>query len=186
MWVGGNFFLSQSQMEQNATYLWGFLNARGWTLNAVSGMLGNMQTESTINPGIWQGLNPSHPQPWGFGVVQWTPSTKYTDWCTDNGLLYTEMDSNLLRIIYEVENHLQWIQTDEYPITFSEFTTSEETPYYLAMAFLKNYERPGDQNQPWRGTQANEWYQYLSGIIPPDPPTKKKKMPLYFYLRKEY
>lgn len=184
-WVGGNFYLNDEQQKMNAEYLWGFFSARGWTLNAVSGMLGNMETESTINPGIWQSLDPSHPQPWGFGIVQWTPSTKYTDWCTANGLLYTEMDSNLLRIVYEVENNIQWIQTLDYPLTFEDFTVSEEPPYYLAMAFLRNYERPADMNQPWRGTQANKWYEYLSGIIPPEPPTNKRKMPIYFYLRKE-
>lgn len=42
--------LNMSQMEINATYLWTYLQNEGWTLNAVAGMLGNMQSESTINP----------------------------------------------------------------------------------------------------------------------------------------
>lgn len=42
--------LNMSQMEINATYIWSALSAQGWTLNAVAGMLGNMQSESSINP----------------------------------------------------------------------------------------------------------------------------------------
>ena len=42
--------LTMSQMEINATYIWSALSYQGWTLNAVAGMLGNMQSESAINP----------------------------------------------------------------------------------------------------------------------------------------
>ena len=56
-WIGGNFYLTREQMEMNATYCYGWLNANGWSLNAISGMFGNMQTESGINPGIWEDLN---------------------------------------------------------------------------------------------------------------------------------
>lgn len=183
-WTGGNFYLTQAQMEENATYIWNYLFAQGWTLNAVAGMLGNMQTESTINPGIWQGLDPSHAQPWGFGLVQWTPSTKYTDWCSSNSLIPDQMDSNLQRIIWEVTNNEQWIPKSPYNYSFYEFTQSTDTAYNLGMAFLKCYERPADPDQPQRGSQAQAWYDFLGGS-PPEPPVTKKKMPLYFYLRKE-
>lgn len=58
-YYSGNFFLSLSQMQVNATYLYGLLNAEGWTLHAIAGLLGNTQTESTHNPGIWQNLTPN-------------------------------------------------------------------------------------------------------------------------------
>lgn len=86
------------------------------------------------------------------------------------------MDANIFRILYEVENNIQWIATSEYDFSFEEFTKSTDTPYNLAMAFIKNYERPEEPNQPQRGTQAEFWYEYLSGITPPEPiPTVKKK-----------
>ena len=64
-------------MQNNAVLLWSYFKAQGWTLNAVAAMLGNMQSESTINPGIWEGLDPFVG---GYGLVQWTPYTKYSDW----------------------------------------------------------------------------------------------------------
>lgn len=42
--------LTMEQMKVNATYIWNYLREQGWTLNAVAGMLGNMQSESAINP----------------------------------------------------------------------------------------------------------------------------------------
>ena len=76
------------------------------------------------------------------------------------------MDNNISRILYEVENNIQWIATSSYNYSFYEFTQSTDTPYNLALAFLANYERPEDPNQPARGTQAEFWYEYLGGITP--------------------
>ena len=85
------------------------------------------------------------------------------------------MDANLYRIIYEVENNIQWIATSSYNYNFEQFTHSTDTPYNLALAFLANYERPADPNQPQRGTQAEFWYQYLGGIPPQPTKTSKNK-----------
>lgn len=76
------------------------------------------------------------------------------------------MDNNISRILYEVENNIQWIATSSYNYTFEQFTHSTDTPYNLALTFLANYERPEDPNQPARGTQAEFWYEYLGGITP--------------------
>lgn len=42
--------LTLTQEQINAQYIWNYLQNEGWTLNAVCGMLGNMQSESSINP----------------------------------------------------------------------------------------------------------------------------------------
>ena len=47
-----NAYLSQPQMTDNAQYIADYLYARGWTQNAIAGILGNMQRESTMNPGL--------------------------------------------------------------------------------------------------------------------------------------
>ncbi len=126
---------------------------------------------------------PSDPTYAGYGLVQWTPYTKYTNWIVNQGFSDpSEMDANIYRILYEVENNIQWIATSTYNYSFREFTQSTDTPYNLGMAFLANYERPLDPNQPSRGTQAQEWYEFLGGVIPPTPPTpggrtKKHKFP---------
>lgn len=157
-----NSYLSISQMTTNAQYILNYLRDRGWTKNAVCGMLGNMQTESTINPGIWQSLKENN-MSGGFGLVQWTPATKYIDWANQNNLTVANMDSQLQRILYEVANGIQFYATSSYNMSFSQFTKSTESAYYLACVFLHNYERPANASQDeTRGNQAAKWYNTLS------------------------
>lgn len=169
--------MTYEQMKVNAKYIYSYLLNKGWTANAICGMLGNMQSESAINPGRWQsdrvgGDSDGH----GYSLVQWTPYTKYTNWCAENGYVDpSEMDVAIERILHEVENNLQWIATSKYNMSFKEFTQSTESPNYLAMVFIANYERPAEPNQPARGTQADSWYEYLTGETPIAPTISKKK-----------
>jgi N-acetylmuramoyl-L-alanine amidase len=107
----------------------------------------------------------------GVGLVQWTPATKYLDWASGKGYVWQTMESNLERILYEVEEGLQWITKSSYPLSFKEFTTSTASPEYLAQAFITNYERPADPTQPARSTQARYWWEHLdgAGVIIGDP-----------------
>lgn len=163
--------LTQSQMETNASYIFSYFTYEGWTVNAIAAMLGNMQAESTINPGRWQGNNVGSGP--AYGIVQWDPWSKYVNWCTEQGFSDpSEMDNNLARIMYEVENGGQWFATSDYDLSFEEFTTSTLLPEYLAAAFVKNYERPADQSASvllYRGRLANAWYSYLTGQDPTPP-----------------
>lgn len=138
-----------------------YLVARGWSPNSIAGMLGNMQTESTINPAIWQNLDSGNMN-LGFGLVQWTPASKYINWANARGLDYRQMDSNLQRILWELSNNEQWISTSQYPFSFLDFTKSKESPEYLASAFLKNYERAGVERETDRRRQARHWYNVLN------------------------
>lgn len=159
MTYSGNFYLTLEQMTVNAQYILDYLLSEGWSKNAVCGMLGNMQTESSINPGIWQSLDEGN-MSGGFGLVQWTPATKYLNWADSLGLPRATIDSQLQRIEYEVVNNIQWIHPS---MTFAEFSVSTDTPYNLAMLFLAHYERPADPDQPQRGIQAEYWFNNLSG-----------------------
>lgn len=157
-----NSYLTLSQMTVNAQYILNYLRGKGWTKNAVCGMLGNMQTESTINPGIWQGLNANN-MSGGFGLVQWTPATNYINWAQSNNYTVADMDSELQRILYEVSAGLQYYATSAYNMTFTQFTQSAESAYYLACVFLHNYERPANASQDQtRGNQGTYWYTTLT------------------------
>lgn len=180
MVYSSNKSLTLEQMTVNAQYILDFLLHKGWTKNAVCGMLGNMQAESSINPGRWQMGYSVWNMDAGFGLVQWTPASKYFDWargyygCTNQQAI--TMDKELSRILWEVQNNKQWISSlDTQGRTFSQFTQSTDTPYDLAMAFIKAYERPKNPNQPYRGERAEYWYSTLTGggiPSPPPPPTE--------------
>jgi len=179
--------LSTAEMQTNAFYIYSYLSGAGWTDNAIAGILGNMQAESSLNPGRWQSENVGN-YSGGYGLVQWTPATNYTDWCNSKGYADpSEMDNNLNRIIYELEHGLQWIATVDYPLSFADFTKSTLSPSILASAFLKNYERAGVEVESTRQQNANNWYTFLTGLEPGDPiepeqPTAKKKHKYNFIL----
>lgn len=182
--ISANRYLSLSEMQKNAKYIAWYLQKQGWTLNAIAGMLGNMESESTINPGIWESLTTDpgayyaeHGRYPGFGLVQWTPYTKLTDWARQRGLNMNAMDTQLERIIWEqeTENGQFSDYATQYDMTFTEFKNSNLSPYHLALIFLACYERPADPIQPQRGTQAEYWYTYLSGIDFPGSGSGKKK-----------
>ena len=157
-----NRYLTLEQMKVNAQYILDYLRDRKWTKNAVCGMLGNMQTESTINPGIWQSLKEDNLSG-GFGLVQWTPASKYIDWANTQGLEVANMDSQLQRILYELEYGKQYYATNAYKLSFSAFSQSTESAYDLGCAFLHNYERPKNSFQDTtRGGQATYWYENLT------------------------
>ena len=190
MTISANRFLTLEEMTENAEYIMGYLLGKNWTKESVSGLLGNLQTESTINPGIWQGLNSYESTPYitvagaGYGLVQWTPFNKYTVWARDNGMDYKAMDSQLARIEFEVANNLQWFGGYSGEMTFHEFTQSTETPEFLAEVFIKTYEHPADPDQPARGTQARYWYENLTGepTDPTEPPPPNDGNEIYHML----
>ena len=158
--------LTEEESRKNWLAFWQFFKAKGWTANAVSGILGNSYYESTVNPNRWEGDIP-FAQPVasrGYGLVQWTPWTKIIDWLKEKGY-YPDVSKfgvgECERIQWEMENNQQWIATATYPESFRDFSVSTKDPYTLAIEFLANYERPADPNQPQRGDKAREIYDYI-------------------------
>lgn len=190
IWVSKNAYLSTAEQQNNARCIWNWFGTNGWTLNAVAAMLGNMQTESTINPGIWENLTADYSR--GFGLVQWTPATKFINWAGANA---TNGNTQCARIQWEMLNGEQWFANPEVspsnpPITFEEFSVSELDPETLANYFIWYYEHPANPNQPARATQARTWYNLLSGVEPEDPGEtpgmrSRRKLPIWMLCGKK-
>ena len=146
-------WLSESESLQNAQLVANHLIKQGWTKESISALCGNMRHESSINPDMYEyGYNWSEDR--GYGLVQWTPRSKYWNWAESKGLNPRDGDSQLDRIDYEVEQNIQWISTPNYPETYAQFRASTKSMDYLVPAFTWNYERPnaesGQQSMPER------------------------------------
>lgn len=185
-WIKGNRYLSTGEMQNNAQIIFTTLLGFGWTVEAIAGAMGNFQKESTVNPGLWQNLTPNPDL--GWGLAQWTPSTNYTDWAAQNGYAPDDGDKQLIWIntLSDVD---QYYPTSAYPETWEEYIHSTKDPEYLAYAWMNNWERPKDRDQPERKTYARYWYEWWLGeyIPPPNPPMDgdwKKSMPIWMALRK--
>ena len=172
-WIAKNEYLTQSEMENNALLVTKYLRNSGWTDAAIAGVLGNMQSESTINPGIWQNLIEGEGGGGGYGLVQWTPWTNVTNYLDQWGLAWDDGDGQMRWIVEVTPQVGQWIPTSAYDYSWSQFTTWTGTPEDAASAFLRNFERPADipGTEPGRREQAAWWYNYIEGTPePPDPP----------------
>ena len=161
-WVTGNRYLSSSEMQNNAKIIYRYFSKLGWTLNAISGMLGNMQRESTLSPGIWQNLQPYMPGG-GYGLVGWTPYTRITNWLTSHGYAIDDGNGQLAKIQEEWQHpeiESVWVKR-AYDVSFNEFVASTESPEFLASVFLSNYENAGVAAESERRSNARYWYDYL-------------------------
>src|SRR5699024_8298269 len=109
---------------------------------------------------------------WGFGLVQWTPRSKYWNWALQNGYSESELrngDAQLARMDYEVDQGIQWISTPNYPETYSQYRKSKKNLNYLTNAFCWNYERPnlekGIESMPNRISFAKKCFSQLDWTV---------------------
>ena len=173
--------MTQPEMEQNVYEIYSQLYTNyGWTVNAISAVLGNMQRESYINPAQTQGGYPIGSKGGGYGLCMWTPASKLFNWLKANNhsrlsgywQVYVLNDPN-----FPSASDPQYKSTNAFPMSYELFKHSGQTVAYLTEAFLKNYERAGSQALAERITYAEAWYRYLMGVdpppyevLPPDPP----------------
>ena len=152
---------------ENAKEIYNFFKSRGWTVNAICGLLGNMHWES-------DGLQPDINEMGGggYGLVQWTPGTKLKSWAEQRGLNYRTVNTQCQRIQYELDNGIQYYKNKCSYKNFKAFSQSNDSPETLTRCFMTDYERPYEPTAHLsdRIKYANFWYNYFTGDEPtPDP-----------------
>lgn len=185
--VGVAKYLTQSEMENNATEFYGYFNSKGFTIESVAGMLGNLQQESNINPGMKQTASARS----GWGLIQWTPSSNLTDYANAHGSDWATGEIQTQLMWDEIINGYggQWIPKPAlgYSYTGDEFSKLNDVSE-ACKAYLYERERAGTEALSKRLTYAGNWYEYLTGVTPPAPPTppasaKRKGMPIWMMCR---
>lgn len=138
-------YLNTEEMLNNAQNIVNYFlkSNKGWKRLPICAILGNMAGESTVNPNMYE-----HGYDWsedrGYGLVQWTPRSKFWNWAEKNGFNPKLAETQLKFIDYEIDNGLQWIKTSSFPLSYEEFrkNTNNNDLAYLTKAFMLNYERP--------------------------------------------
>lgn len=146
-------WLSDADSLKNAQKVVDYLytDKKDWSKESICGLIGNMKHESSINPNMYE-YGYSWGADRGFGLVQWTPRSKYWNWGSARGYSESQLrsgDAQLARIDYEVNNNIQWIPkaSNFNGLTFKEFRTNSKnlTVEQLTEAFTWGYERPNQQ-----------------------------------------
>lgn len=187
--IGVSAYLTQSEMENNATEFYGYFSSKSFTIESVAGMLGNLQQESNINPGMKQTASASS----GWGLIQWTPSSNLTDYASAHGSDWATGEIQTQLMWDEIINGYggQWIPKPAlgYSYTGEEFSQLTDVAE-ACKAYLYERERAGVEALDKRLTYASNWYEYLTGVTPPTPPTpptptptKRKGLPVWMMCR---
>lgn len=191
-WItGGNseyFEDYDDKQKNNAACIFSYFYFKGWTVNAISALCGNIMQESKFNPALIEVGGTGH------GLVQWTPPENlydvldvlygnHDDW--EDGtkqcdVLYAEYQESTGEEHRGIEP--QWYSSSFSSMDWNTWAHSTDDPGQLALIFQANYERPASIHQE-RAEYARKWYEYLSTIDPkfPGQNTREpvKKMPLW-------
>lgn len=159
-----------TESTANASYIYAYFKAQGWSDSAVAGLVGNTTHESYNNPGFHE-VGGS-----GFGIVQWTPSSNYTSWAAPRGFPigtdYSDpekyMRGQCERIIYELKTGIEFYPNSRYDRNWTayrdwnSYITNTLTPEEAAWLFMSNYERPNYNaamsSLSARQSYARRWY----------------------------
>lgn len=199
--------MTETDKQNNVTIIYNELSAKGYSLEAISAICGNMESEGILNPAQYEIGRNYDVYNYGAGLCGWTPvyvtgssATHLGNWCDSEGLDWLDGDSQLKYLDYELTD---WNGTERFfrnpsapscgyptnpPITAKEFIASAENVNTLAAYWMLYYEHPANPkaSMATRKANASKWYEYLSDSpTPPDPPTpiKTNKLPLWMMLR---
>ena len=174
--------LNNSEQETNATYIYNALIDAGFTKNAACGVLGNIERECGFNPGAWQVSNNTS---YGFGLVQWTPATKFINYAYDNDIITSKTatavnnltNTNAQTLMDTEIDCIQWcctngdffapsssMQHTNHSMTYSQYKKSTLDAGTLAVVFHDHFERSADTAanlQKYRATYATKWYNFF-------------------------
>lgn len=192
------------EQKNNAACIFSYFYFKGWTINAIAGMCGNIMQESTFNPALLEQGVPYPDEGKGTGLVQWTPfGDRYTkinplhevfnalgyNWSDYSNATYqcdaifTEFEQSTGLHDYGIDP--QWYESlapVQYRMSWSEFIRSKEDAGFLASVWEACYERPASVH-PERQEKARKWYEYLATVDPKFPGQNtrdpQKKMPIW-------
>lgn len=166
---GYQVWLTEAQSLENAQLVANRALKKGWVKMAICGMLGNMRHESSVNPNMYE-FGMSWGADRGFGLVQWTPRSKYWNWALQKGYKESELrdgEAQMDRIDWEAKNGEQWMIHPNFGETFAQFRKNKNN-WNISQAtesFARGYERPLEsaliQSLPERIAFAKKCYDNL-------------------------
>lgn len=129
----------------------------------VAAICGNWWQESTLNPGIWQGLKPDAP---GYGLGQWTDNaevhrkTDLFNWLDSHGFARDSGEGQLQFFIEENIWYKSGVAGQFNNLQDFLYTTNTDIDF-LTEAFMRGWEGINDGTLSVRQEAARKCYQYI-------------------------
>lgn len=100
--------LPRDEMLYNLQLWWWYAKDNlNWKPAMIAAAAASFVGESGGNPNRWEGEQIGNLDV-GYGLVQWTPASKYIDWCKERNLIASSIWNQFARIKWEYENGFQW------------------------------------------------------------------------------
>ena len=183
-WISTDTYLTQPHRDENAKLIATYLFNLGWTREAIAGILGNMDVESTMNPAYIQGGN-DHTLidnntclnlggSIGVGLVQWTGTTptapagqKLASFAIRHNKNWYDGELQCERLDAEYQNNLQFQAgtVDGQHWDWQTYVTSTDIPEQLAKVWQLLYENGGSDTAT-RQRKARYYYKLIRQNVP--------------------
>lgn len=177
----GAYALESAEAEQNAKAVCDVLMPKGWTVEAICGVLGNIGAESGYNPFRWQNDNVlpindpriDYQNSHAYGLCQFDPAGKYINYAQSypgyapNYSNHPGNPTDGKAQMLWINDHADYIPTQSFPLSYAEYkvaTIDNYTIQYLTMTWFYNYERGTWSNT--RVSAATYWYNKLRNYQP--------------------
>lgn len=184
-WIATDVYLQQSMRDSNAQLIYNYLSALGWTREAIAGILGNMDVESSVNPALIEGRNVhtlidnntclSINGSTGVGLVQWTGLTqtapagqKLASFAIRYNKNWYDGELQCFRLEREYDTDIQFDHgtVDGVSWDWQSYVVSTDTPEQLAKVWQTLYERGGTDTQT-RQQKARYYYNIIGHLHAP-------------------
>lgn len=182
-WISTDTYLTQQHRDSNAILVNQYLSNLGWTREAIAGILGNMDVESSINPAFIQ--NRGYPSlitntqcldihTLGVGMVQWTGDgqtppigQKLASFAIRNNKQWYDGELQCYRLLREYQTNEQFLPSvvDGVTWTWNDYVFSTATPETLAKVWQYCYERGGSDTAT-RQAKARYYYGMIGQTLP--------------------
>ena len=131
-------------------------------LSVIAAICGNFYQESTVNPGIWEGLTIGNP---GYGLGQWTDNppqvmrrTALFNWLDNNGYAHDSGDGQLNFLVYENLWIPSLITPSAYNTLTDFFNSTDTNITNLVYEFMYHWEGINDGSDNTRINAALHFY----------------------------
>lgn len=142
-------------------------------LHVIAAICGNFYQESTVNPGIWEGLVVGNP---GYGLGQWTDNppvvmrrTALFDWLNNNSYPQDSGEGQLKFLVHENIWIPQTFTQSQYNTLTEFFNSTDTSTARLVEEFMYHWEGINDSSYNTRLDYALHIYNILN-----NPPSTRK------------
>lgn len=198
----GPYARTSTEAIDNAWAVYAILYSLGWSMEAVCGVLGNIEAESGYNPWRWQSdivLPQGDPRidyqnAHAYGLCQWDPAGKYISGgggYAGYGPNYSDKTGSAWEgtaQMWFLSDNADYYPTSAYPLSYETYkhatVAQGYSVEYLARAWFYNFERGTWSDN--RVTAAQYWYSVFGGDTPtppPDPPLPTRKLPIWLLFK---